>query len=136
MHSWAAEKETESMSPLETRDVDRDSLFLVTDLVRDDGQVPASVRVRNLSAGGMMVEGDVRLKRGTRVAAELRNIGPVAGTVVWALGRRLGIIFDELIDPKLARMQVHGGNKEAPGYARATLDAPHHDGWNGKLRRI
>ncbi len=124
------------MSSLETRDVDRDSLLLVTDLVRDDGGAPVSVRVRNLSAGGMMVEGDVRLKRGTRVAAELRNVGPVAGTVVWVLGRRLGIAFDELIDPKLARIQVQGGHKEAPVFARAALDAPRHDGWNGKMRRI
>lgn len=124
------------MSSLETRDVDRDSLFLVTDLVSDDGDAPVSVRVRNLSAGGMMVEGDVQLKRGTRVAAELRNVGPVAGTVVWVLGRRLGVAFDNLIDPKLARIQVHGGDKEAPVYARAALDAPRHDGWNGKLRRI
>ena len=124
------------MSSLETRDVERDSLFLVTDLVREDGEDPVSVRVRNLSAGGMMVEGDFQIKRGTRVAAELRNVGPVAGTVVWVIGRRLGVAFDEQIDPKLARMQVQGGPKEAPGYARAAVNPPRYDGWNGKLRRI
>lgn len=124
------------MSPIDTRDVERDSLFLMTDLVCETGEPAVRVKVRNLSAGGMMVEGDIRLRRGARIAAELRNIGPVAGTVVWALGRRVGVTFDEAIDPKLARTQVHGGDKEAPVYARAAVEAPKHDGWNGKLRRI
>lgn len=125
-----------AVSPLETREVDRDSMFLVVDLVMEGDVPPARVKVRNLSAGGMMVEGEIRLKPGTRVASELRNIGPVAGTVVWAYGRRLGVTFDAPIDPKLAREPIAGGPKEAPTYARAALDAPRHDGWNGRLRRI
>lgn len=124
------------MPSLETRDVDRDSLFLMTDLVHETGGPGVRVKIRNLSAGGMMVEGDVRVKPGARVAAELRNIGPVAGTVVWTLGHRLGVVFDDPIDPRLARTQVLGGDKEAPVYARAALDAPRHDGWNGRLRRV
>lgn len=124
------------MSSIDTRHLDRDSLFLMADLVDEAGGPAVRVKVRNLSSGGMMVEGDVRAKRGARVAADLRNIGPVAGTVVWALGRRLGVEFDDPIDPKLARTQVEGGDKEAPVYARAAIEAPRHDGWNGKLRRI
>lgn len=124
------------MPPIETRNGERDSVLLLTDLVREPPQPSVTVKVRNLSPGGMMIEGDVRAKRGMRVAAELRNIGPVAGTVIWALGRRVGVAFDDPIDPKLARTRVNGGHKEAPVYARATLSAPRHDGWNGKLRRI
>lgn len=124
------------MPSVETRDGERDSLFLMADLVAEGGGSPARVKVRNLSAGGMMIEGEVSARRGSRVALDLRNIGPVAGTIVWVQGRRLGVAFDEQIDPMLARTQVHGGDREAPVYARAALSAPRHDGWNGKLRRI
>jgi hypothetical protein len=124
------------MPSIDTRDDDRDSVFLLTELSREHARMSASVKVRNLSAGGMMVEGDVRFERGERVIAALRNIGSIAGTVVWVHGRRLGIAFDEPVDPKDARMTVRGGNAEAPGYARAALAAPRHDGWNGRLRRL
>lgn len=67
---------------------------------------------------------------------ELRNVGTVAGTIVWVNGSRMGVAFDQQINPKLARTKVEGGDTEAPVYARAALSAPRHDGWNGKLRRI
>lgn len=124
------------MSSLDTRIVERDSFFLMADLVFDSGAPSARVRVRNLSAGGMMVEGQLRVKRGTRVAVELRNIGPVAGVVVWVRSPKYGIAFEEEIDPKQARSEVFRGEREAPVYARAAVEAPRHDGWNGKLRRI
>ena len=126
------------MSSIDTRNLERESMFLMADLVVEgaDPGTAERVKVRNLSSEGMMVQTVLRLKRGTRVAVELRNIGPVAGVVVWARGTRLGVTFVHEIDPKLARTQVYSGDKEAPGYARATLDAPSHDGWNGKLRRI
>lgn len=119
-----------------TRIVNRDSLFLMSGLVFEDGRPEARVKVRNLSAGGMMIEGDLRMKRGTRLAVTLRNIGPVAGVVVWVRAPRFGIAFEEEIDPKRARSEVCGGDKEAPAHARAAVGAPRHDGWNGKLRRV
>lgn len=124
------------MASVDTRSSERDSLFLMADLVVEDGRPAARVTVRNLSAGGMMVEGAPRLTRGVRVAVELRNIGPVAGTTVWIQGRRMGVAFDDEIDPKQVRTQVFAGEKEAPVFARAALAAPRHDGWNGKLRRV
>ena len=124
------------MSSVETRSFERDSLFLMADLVVWDGVPATRVVVRNLSAGGVMMEGAPRLARGTRVALDLRNIGPVGGTVAWLQGRRTGVAFDDEIDPKQVRTQVFAGDREAPAYARATLDAPKHDGWNGKLRRL
>lgn len=124
------------MSSVETRNIDRDSLFLIADLAFEGGEKTVRAKVRNLSAGGMMVEADQRVKRGQRVAVDLRNIGPVAGVVVWVRAPKFGIAFEEEIDPKLARTQVYGGEKEAPVYARAAIGAPRHDGWNGKLRRV
>lgn len=124
------------MSSVETRNVERDSLFLIAELAFECGAEPVRAKVRNLSAGGMMLEADVRVKRGQRVAVDLRNIGPVAGEVVWVRTPKFGVAFEEEIDPKLARTPVYGGPKEAPGFARAALSAPRHDGWNGKIRPV
>lgn len=124
------------MSSIETRNVERDSMFLMADIVTDPGQPPLRVKVRNLSAGGMMAVGEMRMTSGQKVVVELRNIGPVAGVVAWVRGERFGVSFDEEIDPKLARQQVGGGMKEAPVYAHAAVSAPRHDGWHGKVRRI
>ena len=124
------------MSSVETRAVERDSMFLMTDIVPEVGGPPVTVYVRNLSASGMMIQGDIPAEQGTRIATDLRNIGPIAGTVVWMAGKRAGVAFDEQIDPSRVRVKVYGGEKEAPVYARAALAAPRHDGWNGKLRRV
>ena len=96
------------MSNVDTRQDGRDSLFLLAQ-VRVDGQETASrVKVRNLSSGGMMAEGDMEVMRGASVKVELRNLGWVAGTVAWCQGNRFGIAFVDEIDPKLARAPVAG----------------------------
>ena len=124
------------MPSLDTRSEERDSLFLRADLSVEGAGPSGQGTVRNLSAGGMMVESQLRPKRGTRLTVHLRNIGPVTGTVVWMREHRFGAAFDEEIDPKMARSQIVFEDKEAPVYARAAVSAPRHDGWNGKLRRI
>lgn len=87
------------------RDAARDSMFLQAILrPMSGGMSPAfSVRVRNLSAGGMMAETDVEVAIGDRISVELRNIGQVEGKVAWVRGGRFGISFEEAVDPKLAR---------------------------------
>ena len=121
---------------METREENRDSMFLMAELAVAGGGAAQRVKVRNLSPGGMMVESDLRPVRGSRVAVELRNIGAIGGTIVWARAGKFGVAFDEEIDPRQARTKVVGGPKEAPVYARAAIDAPRYDGWNGKMRRI
>ena len=97
-----------AMSNVDTRQVGRDSLFLLAQ-VRVDGKADKGrVKVRNLSAGGMMAEGEVEVMRGARVEVELRNLGWVQGTVAWIQGDRFGIAFLDEIDPKLARAPVVG----------------------------
>jgi hypothetical protein len=90
------------MSTVDTRQLNRDSLFLLAQ-VRIDGQPDARVKVRNLSAGGMMAEGDARVARGALVHVELRNLGWVEGSVAWKQGNRFGIAFAEDIDPVVVR---------------------------------
>lgn len=94
------------MSNVDTRQVNRDSLYLLAQL-QVDGQAEAHpVKVRNLSAGGMMAEGELRVSRGQLVAVDLRNIGWVEGSVAWTQGNRFGIAFIEQIDPKQARAPI------------------------------
>jgi len=110
------------MSNVDTRQVDRDSLFLLAQLRVDGREDFYRVKVRNLSAGGMMAEGDVKVLRGALVEVELRNLGWVEGTVAWKQENRFGIAFVDDIDPKQARAQVTGstvvhGVKGAPNHS-------------------
>lgn len=98
------------MAGVETRSVSRDSLFLLANIVVEQGADSFRVRVRNLSDGGMMGEGPVRIKRGNRVEIEMRNVGKVGGSVAWVQDQRFGIAFDEEIDSQLARKPAMEGN--------------------------
>ena len=91
------------MTGVETRSDSRDSLFLLANVKVEQGDEQHRVRVRNLSDGGMMGEGQLVVKRGNRVEIELRNIGAVGGNVAWVQDQRFGIAFDEEIDSQLAR---------------------------------
>jgi hypothetical protein len=91
------------MAGVETRSVARDSLFLLADIRIENDAEARRIRVRNLSDGGMMGEGNLRVKRGHRLEIELRNIGRIGGTVAWVQDNRFGIAFDEEIDSQKAR---------------------------------
>tara|TARA_R110000824_G_scaffold25838_4_gene89522 strand:+ start:5772 stop:6182 length:411 start_codon:yes stop_codon:yes gene_type:complete len=100
------------------RELDRDSLFLKAELRFIDGDDCGEVRIRNLSAGGLMAEAPVLAKRGDNVELELRNIGRVTGHVAWVAQGRFGVAFDHPIDPKLARQPVGQNKSELPSYLR------------------
>ena len=101
---------------LKKRELERDSLFLKAALKFVDGEDCGEVRVRNLSAGGLMAEAPVRAKRGDKVELELRNIGRVSGYVAWVAQGRFGVAFDFVIDPKEARKPVGQSKVELPRY--------------------
>lgn len=106
------------------RSSERRSFFLNT-VLRMAGQGDVSARVRNLSAGGMMVEleqaPDPEWAPGDRVTAELRNIGAVKGEIAWAGGRRFGVKFDRDVDPELARKPSTGPKDVTPDFLRPIL---------------
>jgi hypothetical protein len=103
------------MSNVDTRQVNRDSLFLLAQLRVDGQDAVYRVKVRNLSAGGMMAEGEAKVTRGALVMVELRNIGWVEGSVAWKQDDRFGIAFVDGIDPTVVR---------CPGGPQAGFDAP------------
>ena len=110
------------MSGVETRSVSRNSLFLLASIRVEQDEEVHRVRVRNLSDGGMMGEGNMRVQRGNRLHIELRNVDPVEGTVAWVQDNRFGIAFDEEIDAQKARLPVQSDEEphaEIGGLSRA-----------------
>ena len=112
------------MASVETRQVERDSLLLIAQLRVSGGEGEYRVKVRNLSAGGMMAEGKVPVARGSLVSIALRNIGWVDGSVAWKQDDRFGIAFVEEIDPKEVRAPVKAGspNLVRPRHTRPPLE--------------
>ena len=98
----------------------RESLFLLTMLCDANGREMGAVRIRNLSACGMMAD-FARAPRimpppATRICFSLRGVGEVSGEVVRVNGTHMGIRFDREIDPRLARRSI---GKAAPVTRRA-----------------
>jgi hypothetical protein len=116
-----------TMDGNENRQIARDSLFVMADLRLPGAEEEHRIKVRNLSAGGMMGEGPVRVLRGARVEINIRNIGWVEGSVAWVQDDRFGVAFGEEIDPKVAR---------APVAASGTLVAPPRPGYTGRSRTL
>jgi hypothetical protein len=114
------------MSNVDTRQVNRDSLFLLAQLRVDGQDMVHRVKVRNLSAGGMMAEGEAKVMRGAHVLVELRNIGWVEGAVAWKQGNRFGIAFADEIDPVVVRGAgtMQGCDFDAPRYTRNHQQIP------------
>ena len=83
----------------------RDSLFLSATVTIEDSQ-PFSTRVRNLSAGGMMIDVATDPVVGTALVAGVRGIGEIKGKIAWASPGRAGVAFAQEIDPKLARSKI------------------------------
>lgn len=89
-----------------SRSADRDSLFMQAELALAGRPDRITVRVRNLSPGGMLAEAKLAVDQGAAVEVELRNIGPVAGRVIWTGEGKFGIAFDRLVDPQAVRRQL------------------------------
>jgi hypothetical protein len=83
----------------------RDSLFLQAVFTRQ-GREPLTLRVRNLSSGGLMADCTEPMTKGESIDAEIRGIGTVSGKVAWVGGNRFGMAFEIRVDPKLARKPV------------------------------
>jgi hypothetical protein len=102
------------------RNAARDSMLLQAPLhrVNSPARHPVTLRIRNLSAGGMMAECSEPIATGEQVVLELRGIGEVTGNVAWCHNGRVGISFDTPIDPRLTRKPVAAPKRAAtPGYA-------------------
>ena len=111
------------MSQVDTRQLGRDSLFLLANLRFEERGELYRVKVRNLSSGGMMAEGELKVAPGIPLQIELRNIGWIEGSVAWKQDGRFGIAFAQEIDPKLARAPITANSDQAgtPRFTRPPL---------------
>lgn len=91
------------MGDNEHRQIARDSLFVLAELRVDGLEGEHRIRVRNLSSGGLMAEGPIKVQRGQMVWTNVRNIGWVEGSVAWVQDSRFGIAFRDEIDPRVVR---------------------------------
>jgi hypothetical protein len=83
---------------------ERDSLFLLAQLKHEDASGDGeTVRVRNVSSGGLMADAPEDFRQGVRVEVMLEGIGAVRGVVAWSEAGRIGISFDHPIDKARAR---------------------------------
>ncbi len=112
------------MTEIDHRQVGRDSLFLMADL-RIEGQAgDHRVKVRNLSAHGMMAEGTVRVISGAGVEVNLRSVGWVSGRVAWIQDNRFGIAFQDEIDPREVRAPLPTAGEHTPRYLKSAIQPP------------
>jgi len=68
---------------------------IVTDVLPD----PVSIRICNISAGGLMAIVPPHVALGGSVAVVIRHIGKLVGRIAWARKDRIGVRFDQEIDP-------------------------------------
>lgn len=101
-------------APTGSGDRGRDSLFLLARLKIAGSDAEHSVRVRNLSAGGLMAELPDPVEPDAAVQIELRGLGWQAGRVAWQTEGRAGIAFDRPIDPQRARKPIGAGKSDEP----------------------
>ena len=109
-----------AMTDDDNRQISRDSLFVMADLRIDGIESEHRIRVRNLSAGGLMAEGGPTTQRGQVAWVNLRNIGWTEGSVAWVEGSRFGIAFRADIDPQLARAPLEL-SEGAPRFVRTPM---------------
>ena len=121
----------EAMSDSGQRQIGRDSLFVMADLRIDGIEGEQRIRVRNLSAGGLMAECPTLVQRGQLVWVQLRNVGWVEGSVAWVQDGRFGVAFREDIDPRVVRAPVVAG-EGTPRFVRPPLAVTDF----GNLRKI
>lgn len=101
-----AESELDSAHVDQQRETVRDSLFIQATLSALNGDMVMIGRVRNLSAGGMMVDAPAMPEINEKFGIELRGVGYITGRVAWARDGRVGFAFDTPINPKAARIPV------------------------------
>jgi hypothetical protein len=129
-----AKKQT--MGGNEHRQIERDSLFVLADLRVDGLEGEHRIRVRNLSSGGLMAEGSLKVQRGQVVWTSVRNIGWVEGSVAWVQDSRFGVAFRDEIDPRVARAPSQGGDEPEFTVRRSLYSGPGDKTPPGGVRKI
>lgn len=90
----------DTVNGMERRQAARENLTLIADMRVDGLDGDHTIKVRNLSASGMMGEGPIDMMRGAGVAVRFRYADWTHGSIVWVQSDRFGIAFRDEIDPE------------------------------------
>lgn len=77
----------------------RYAVVLSAQIVPENEDAPVSVRVCNISAGGLMAIVPPNAFLSGQVSVLIRHVGRLFGRIAWAQKDRIGIRFDAEIDP-------------------------------------
>jgi len=88
------------------RSAPRTSMFLQASILCMASGETHALRVRNISSGGLMAECAHDFATGDRVELDVRGVGKQAGQIAWTGHGKLGVSFDDPINPALARRPV------------------------------
>jgi len=86
------------MAAIEQRRAVREASILLADVQVAGDDTVCRVKVRNLSAEGMMGEGPVKVVPGSRITVNFDQSVEVKGAVAWVQQGRFGVAFDEEAD--------------------------------------
>jgi hypothetical protein len=96
------------MNAVERQRKSRDSLYVLARMRFAGDTERHPIRIRNVSAGGLMAECAVIPRHGELVLVELKGLGWMPGTVCWVQDHRFGIALSRDIDPRsVLRLPPH-----------------------------
>lgn len=91
----------------------RRALKFQTEAVSQGG-APANVTIHNLSAAGLLIETDLELIPGERLAIGLPDVGPVGAEIVWVSERLYGCAFEQALgEAALSATELRSEPREA-----------------------
>jgi PilZ domain len=129
MSNENANNSGQPIDPSASRQEARDNIFMSAELMFEDARESMTVRIRNISSGGMMIDCSANFPIGHVVSCTIKNVGEVKGRIAWSVAPRMGIAFESELDPKKVRYTPERPpeNIFAPLYRTEALDT--------KLRR-
>lgn len=77
----------------------RYGVVLSAQIVGDECPEPVSIRICNISAGGLMAIVPPTMTFGGCITVVIRHVGKLLGRIVWRQKDKVGIKFDKEIDP-------------------------------------
>ena len=94
------------MNPLETREVAREHVLMFAQVKVGNSCVQQRMRIRNLSAQGIQLDGDAGALPGQSLEVDFGSAGKVRGFVSWCDGTVLGVRLEQRIEPHVVRRSI------------------------------